>query len=178
MRAPTRESDNKYNPHWIPPDKEWLEHQYLTLEKSVAKIHRETGAHFDTVVGWLAKAGVSRRSEAETQKIHARNVTGSLNPRWDGGYSAGYVHKLARRALEDLGVPEVCSWCGQEPVSGKRSRGLEVHHKDHNRWHNESRNLCYLCHSCHNLEKGLWHLLKKNKIDLACEGSTMVITFK
>lgn len=178
MKAPKRQTDNRYNPYWVPPDKEWLEHQYLVLEKSVSAIHKETGAHWDTVSGWLLRAGIAQRTLKETYAVQARKVTGSGNPRWDGGYSEGYVHKLARRILEDAKVPEECSWCGQLPKSGKRSRGIEVHHKDHNRDHNELRNLCYLCQTCHKFETHLWHLLKQGKIDLVCESNQMHITFK
>lgn len=178
MKAPKRRSTDPYNPHWDPPDKEWLEHQYLILEKAVGALRKEVGAHWDTIQGWLVQAGIPLRTLEETYAIQARKVTGSGNPRWDGGYSEGYVHKLARRALEDKRIPEECSWCGQLPLEGKRGGGLEVHHKDHDRWHNEFRNLCYLCVPCHNLEKGLWHLLKQDKIDLVCEGNQMLITFR
>lgn len=179
MKAPKRRSENIYNPNWEPPDKEWLEHQYITLEKPIGALRKEVGAHWDTIAEWLWDAQIPQRTKAETQAIHARNVSANSNPNWKGGYSEGYIHKLARRVLEDAGVPEVCSWCGQEPIAGIGRKGvLEAHHKDHVRWNNVPENLCYLCHTCHDLEKGLWHLLRKDKIDLECEGRTMVIRFK
>jgi len=43
---------------WEPPDKEWLEHQFVILEKSVNIIAKEVGAHNNTVKTWLLKVGI------------------------------------------------------------------------------------------------------------------------
>jgi len=178
MKAPKKQVTSGGMVRWISPDKEWLEHQYVTLQKPIGALRKETKAHWNTIQGWLRGAGIQLRTLEETYAIQAQRVTGSKNPRWDGGYSEGYVHKLARRILEEAGVPVECSWCSQGLVKGKRGGSIEVHHKDHCRDHNELSNLCYLCHTCHDLEKGLWHLLKQDKIDLTCEDRTMVIRFK
>lgn len=131
---------------WDPPDKEWLEHQCITLGKSRNALHLETGAHWCTVSEWLEGAGIPSRDERLYQ------ASGSDSPFWKGGCWAT-AHKQARQVMLEAAIPKVCADCGT-------SIGyIGVHHLDGNENNNALDNLQYLCKSCHKL----LHPRKENK---------------
>lgn len=172
MKAPVRCQPWARGFRWEPPDKEWLEHHYVSLRKSAETLSEEVGAGASTVRRWLRNARIPRRSSTE-------HMFGEGNPNWVDGRYVGQTRHKARDLQYAKEGARVCAWCGQEadPSLGRRG-ALDVHHKDHDKSNNIPENLMWLCRWCHLLEQGLWHLLKQGKINLTCEGRTMVIEFK
>jgi hypothetical protein len=57
--------------------------------------------------------------------------------------------RLLRRALDELGVPRVCSGCGTGESWQGRRLVLEIDHMSGDRLDNRQENLRYLCPNCH-----------------------------
>jgi len=58
-------------------NKEWLEHQYITLKKSGVKIAKEFRINDSVVYRWLNRFGITR--------THSESQKGELNANWQGG---------------------------------------------------------------------------------------------
>ena len=166
MKAPEKLGGKGTRARWIHPDYEWLADQHLERRKSAKQIAREIGVSKTTLIKWLREVGIQvQPSEGERHYL------------WAGG-SLRRAHYKAKRALRRADVPEKCVWCGQSQDRTGHRAVVELHHKDHDPQNNVPDNLMWLCRTCHRLETAAWALLKRDKIDLACEGRTMVITFK
>lgn len=65
---------------WKPPDKEWLEYQYLTLDKTQREIATKVGCSHGLVGNWCKLHGLTKRlgPRSEMRK-------GSNNLNWKGG---------------------------------------------------------------------------------------------
>jgi len=146
---------------WVHPSREWLYDQHVTQKKSLNEISGAQGVGWYSLEEWFREAGIEVRNSR----------LGENSPGWKGGRSRGYGKRTLRRA----GVPEKCAWCGQ---GWEGAYSLHLHHKNHRKRDNAQENLMWLCQSCNLLEARLWHMLKKDKIDLKCENRTMVIRFK
>lgn len=142
MRAPSRRETER-GVRWNPPDKEWLEHQYLISKKAVVAIARETGANAWTVRNWLDKAGIPRRSLIQQTEYRKEWYSGSKHHCWRGG-DEDFLRKQAWRLLSEAGVPYQCERCGE----ADKSR-LVAHHLDGNTCNNVLENLQILCRVCH-----------------------------
>ncbi len=180
MKAPKKlyEGKYRYTRQWELPDREWLVDQYHTQDQSADQIAAVVGCRQNHVLRWLGRLSISTKSKAAQGERHARLMSGPGNPAWVDGYYAelgsGGRSRVCQRALRRSGVLEVCCWCG---VSVEDER-LEAHHKDHNPKNSVLANLQWLCVTCHRFESYLWRLWKQDKLDLQCEGRTMVINFK
>ena len=152
MKAPKKYGQGTGS-RWSSPDKEWLEHQYLVLRKSINAIHVETGAHWETVTEWLRVVGIPSQRDARH-----RQSSGDESPSWKGGKWWGY-HKQARLAMQQLPeIPKSCAHCGID----SREFDIVVHHKDGNETNNTLENLQYLCYSCHKIVHPEKNLVSKS----------------
>jgi hypothetical protein len=131
MRPPTRRQDGW---HWNSPDKEWLEHHYVILEKPIGQIARELGAHRNTVVKWLNIGNIDI--------VSGRRASGETHGNWKGGVAKPYQRRRARKILQEHEIPRVCDHCGT-------ASNLVIHHKDGDHMNDEFDNLQWLCNSCH-----------------------------
>ena len=136
MRAPEKKFPNRRK-KWILPDREWLEYEYCTLEKSAHQIAKEIGLNPGKLAEWLDKLKISRRSSSEAGIL----LSGSRSPFWKGpnSRSRGAVYRL----VKELNLPETCNRCGMVREC------MEIHHKDGNHHNNSQENLERLCRSCH-----------------------------
>ena len=100
-----------------------------------------------------AKAAM-RQAKLAIRKRIAKRVTGSGNPMWRNGHSyvyhaerkaSGFNNYQRRKVRERLTAQRgnQCEHCGAMP--GR----LELHHIDHDLFHNTDDNLLLLCHPCH-----------------------------
>ena len=146
MQAPIKRG-TATGTRWTPPDKEWLELQYITLQKSAVGISYEIGAAVggNTVLKWLRLFGIQVRSQSEAVSL---TRVGRRNPSWKGG-TKGYWKREFRR----IGPPAVCSICGT-------AENLDVHHRDGDSTNNVFENFMYLCQDCHMKLHGKLRILR------------------
>lgn len=122
---------------WILPDKEWLEHQYTVLGKTIGTISAEIGAAHHTVRKWMDEYNMKRRPPGPTKG----RWIGEKSPSWRGG-SLPALRKEAYRVAEEQSLPQICDHC-------RSDRNLVIHHKDSDPRNNRFENLQRLCRSCH-----------------------------
>jgi len=161
---------------WQMPDREWLEDQYWTRDKSTKQIASEIGANSSTVQVWCNEMMIPFRTRSENQ---ARRTGNRAN------HTKGGIYRSTQRAeCERSGKPCVCSWCG---MTGKYRSGktdtaplvcsLQLHHKDHDKGNVTLDNLVYLCPKCHRLETALWHIRKSKKAKVTVVNKIITIDF-
>ena len=146
-------------PYW---DKEWLENEYISKNKSATQIASEQVCGENNIFYFLKKHNIPIRSMAEIRKQKYWGVfgesngmfgrTGESNPNWDGGHSPERQSQYAKFFWKQLakGIRArdnyKCCECGD---IGK----LEIHHiKKWSRFPElrfEEENLITLCKTCH-----------------------------
>ena len=161
---------------WQMPDREWLEDQYWTRDKSTKQIASEIGANSSTVQVWCNEMMIPFRTRSENQ---ARR-TGSRANRTNGGTERSTQKAECQRA----GRPCKCAWCDKE---GELNLGkydtstlmcsLQLHHKDHKPKNVSLDNLVYLCPKCHRLETALWQIRKAKKANVSMSNKIITIDF-
>lgn len=80
----------------------------------------------------------------------------------DGEENSAYINGIYMEFREnfDKKIKEaggICEWCG------KKTKKIEIHHKDFSRLNNEINNLCALCPSCHKKEHYKNGRVRKNE---------------
>jgi hypothetical protein len=166
----SRSTEFKPGQHWREPkpwwQREWLEHQYVTLQRSMADIAKANGTGESNICFWIQRHGIRTRSMSEARKVKHWGAGGTTNPmfgksgwknpNWRGGLSPLRSRLYARSAWHTVvrkvrSRDKVCRLCGVE-------RGLEIHHIDP--FANvpllalDEGNLILLCSSCHTQLRG------------------------
>lgn len=165
-----------WRPHGKHREREWLEHQYVTLGRSAGDIANEAGlATQEAVTFWLRKHGIPRRSVSEARALKHWGAVGEANPMYGKRgaecprYIDGSSPERQRMYSRSEGLQFLqavyrrdnwtCARCG-EKKGGKRT--LAAHHLKQWAGHPELRfdmsNVVSLCVRCH-----LWVHSKANK---------------
>lgn len=137
-------------------DREWLEKQYQTLERTTTDISEDLGVTSWTVSKWLERHGIEARNSL--------GESGDANPNWAGGYENYYGSNWNRKRSEALERDSFeCLVCGMVPEEhhDRYNRGLDVHHIrpvqtfDEPEDANTLDNLVTLCDRCHKRWEGV-----------------------
>lgn len=78
--------------------------------------------------------------EWQMGNLRGYNQSGANNNNWKSGAQSGYYDRFLK---------ESCERCGS-------SQNLLIHHRDRNRYNNDSVNLETLCKRCHQIEHECW----------------------
>ena len=78
----------------------------------------------------------------------ARHTAAEILQRRPAGSNRADTYKL-RRALLEIGVPEICAECGNGPVWHGKPLLLQIDHIDGDGLNDEQKNLRFLCPNCH-----------------------------
>ena len=146
-------------------DREWLVREYVAKKRSAAEIAAEFGVDENTILFFLGRLLIPRRTTAEvrahkhwgatgeTNPMFGR--TGASNPHWKGGVTpqrqAFYLSTEWKRACAEVWKRDkaTCRRCGQKSKSGST---LHVHHIASfavRSLRAKASNLILLCRECH-----------------------------
>lgn len=141
-------------------NKKWLQHQYVTLNKTAVEIAAEYGFTTSVVKAWVRRHQLPRKplsywnrgrvpwnkglSEGQDARVQAQ-ATALRESHWNAGRvqipRGQRVRKLSRHTYHKV-VEDSCELCAKEST-------LQVHHLDGNRENNGVSNLITLCAACH-----------------------------
>lgn len=119
--------------------------------KPVAKERSLAKARVKAYQKWCAKQQKAGREWAIGVGKGGSNKTGKDSPFYRTGI--GLFHKLKHELRESRG--NTCERCSKD-LSNSSMYEWVVHHKDHDRTHNELGNLELLCKRCHQIEHECW----------------------
>ena len=154
MKAPMRYYQSRRARYEL-PDREWLEHEYWGLNKSLNEIAIEIGGSLcrQTIQHWLRRFGIPARTRQDRNERHSHRMSGSGNPAWNGGTAQNYHARVVAKR------PHICEWCGT-------TEKVQVHHRDHNKRNGDPDNLGFLCGTCNRLEAGLRALQERGRANV------------
>lgn len=162
-------------PWW---DREWLDAEYTTKNRSAAEIASEWGVTENAILFWLSKHKIPTRSMAKIRAMKHWGAVGEKNPmfgkrgilnaNWQGGltplrqkiYATSEWQALARQVKKR---DKSCRLC-------ESSERLEIHHIDPFSQAPllvlDIGNVILLCHNCHKKLRRKEHLWKKKLLNL------------
>jgi len=149
----------------MPPiTRRWSDIQFtqaVAQSRSVAQVLKHlglnaTGSNYMTVWSTVARLGVSTSHWTGQRSNFGDSHTGGFDKIPAATVLSldrcgGRKEKVStiRRALREIGVPEVCAKCGLPPVWQGTPLRLVVDHCDGNPLDNRPWNLRFLCPNCH-----------------------------
>lgn len=157
--------------HWRPDQpfrrKEWLVENYVVAQRSAGDIASEFGVTDASILFWLRKHGIQRRSVSQARKVKKWgaigpdnpmwNRRGELNPRWMGGVTperqAFYTSDEWKRACSAVWKRDkaTCRRCGMHK-NDAQDVPFHIHHivsfADRSLRADVS-NLVLMCEVCH-----------------------------
>lgn len=129
-------------------DRDFLVEEYVNKQRNAIDIANDFGVHETTIVRWLTKHDIPRRTQAESLKLSGK-VRGKNNPAWKGGVADwDYSHdwKSICRQIKDRDK-WTCQFCSK--TKKRWGHSLHVHHIDEDKTNNDFNNLISLCSECH-----------------------------
>jgi len=147
---------------------EWLQEQYVTLERSASEIADEGNVTSNAILYWLRKHGIKGRSTSEARAIKHWGLCGEANPMWNrrgelspvwrGGVTAErqafYTTREWKSAKSVVWERDkgVCRRCGKTSRGSSSGTSLHVHHIESFEnvdLRSDVDNLVLLCAACH-----------------------------
>lgn len=157
--------------HWRNPqlfrDKDWLMSAYIDQKQSTGEISKQFGVTDASILFWLRRHKIPRRTISEARKIKKWglsgvdnpmwNKRGELNPRWQGGITAErqgfYTSTEWKIACSCVWKRDkaTCQRCGLNK-KGNEDMPFHIHHIipfKNSELRAEVGNLVLLCEVCH-----------------------------
>jgi len=142
-------------------NREWVEHQYLTLNKPRKEVARLANISDACMGKWISRLGLQKPKSKYPNRQSGHGVSGMFspdaiekmsaakqgekNPAWKG--EAASISAGRYRAQHMFELPTSCECCGFE---GRIVR----HHVDGDTHNNSADNIMFLCECCHKQ----WHI--------------------
>lgn len=144
-------------------NKDYLYQKYVIEKLSILKIAKLCKASFGTILNWMKKFNIKRRTLSEADKgnpshrkgkngIYSKETLnkmslvkmGNANSSWKGGlsfkpYSSGFNKHTKERIRKRDNYQ--CQLCGK----GENGKSFPIHHVDYNKENNDPNNLINLC---------------------------------
>jgi thymidylate synthase (FAD) len=147
-------------------DKEWLEREYITLQKSAEQIAKEQGCIDNNILYFLHKHQIPRRTTVEIRKYKYWGLHGEMNgmygirgeqhPGWKGGITPErqhfYNNEKWKRVAREVWKREYGT-CQRCYTKFDGSEQYHIHHRvsfKERKLRFELDNLVLLCKECHN----------------------------
>ncbi|MFI5765781.1 HNH endonuclease [Streptomyces sp. NPDC051563] len=128
----------------------------LSLAETLRRLGRPvSGSQNEALKQWISEDGLS--TAHFLGQAHQRGKPGTTPLRTAVSILVKHDGKqrtrtqLLRRALFEIGVPELCAMCGTPPEWRERPMTLEVDHIDGNWRDDRADNLRLLCPNCHSV---------------------------
>jgi transposase len=141
-----------YPGHYCPQrpfhEKSFLIEEYVNKQRNAIDIANDFGVHQTTIIRWLKKHNIPRRTQAESLRLSGK-VRGKNNPAWKGGVADwDYSHDWKSICKEIKNRDKwTCQKCGK--TKKRWGHSLHVHHIDEDKTNNNFNNLISLCSECH-----------------------------
>lgn len=143
-----------------------MPHYHVTDEQLVSAVRSsETMREVLQTLGLKVAGGTHAlyRKRIDRLGLSTEHFKGSAGSQFTGGNKRspdeilvnrpGGVYRAAayqlRRALIEIGIPYICSECGQPPEWNGKPLTLQVEHKNGDNRDDRRENLCFLCPNCH-----------------------------
>ena len=158
-------------------DKGWLENQYITLRKSSITISKECNCSKKTILDWLKKFNIERRSLSEShigqiawnkgkkglvnfseetkEKMRHSAHRGKNHHKWKGDkVNVDGLHQWISRYKQKLDKCEICG--SLQDKNGKTGLELSNITGNYERNINDFQWAHHSCHVNYDIENGLW----------------------